>query len=147
MRLSTRARYGVRALLDIAQNSDQGPVPLRDIADRQRLSGHYLENLLVALKLASLVRSSRGTGGGFILTRSPSQIRLDEVMRVLEGPTALVECVDHPEMCPVSRSCAAHTIWEEASNALIKVLQSRTLQDLVDIQKSTGSNSTVDRGQ
>lgn len=140
MRLSTRAEYGLRALLDIAQNSDQGPVLLRDIAGRQRLSKHYLENLLVVLKLASLIRSNRGAGGGFVLARPPSRIRLDEVVRVLEGPIALVECVDDPEICSISRSCVAHKIWIEASNALITVLQSRTLQDLMDMQKSISNN-------
>lgn len=140
MKLSTRAKYGMRALLDIAQNSGQGPVLLKDIAGRQGISKHYLENLLVVLRLASLVKSSRGARGGFVLARPPSQIRLDEVIHVLEGSTSLVECVDNPAMCSISHSCVTYKVWKEASGALTSVLRSKTLQDLVDIQESTSSN-------
>lgn len=135
MKLSTRAKYGLRALLDIAQNSNKGPVLLRDIAGRQGLSKHYLENLLVTLKLASLVRSNRGARGGFVLARPPTQIRLDEAVRVLEGSTTLVECVDVPEMCSISGSCVTRRVWEEASRAFTDVLHSKTLQDLMDMEE------------
>ncbi|HUS04507.1 MAG TPA: Rrf2 family transcriptional regulator [Dehalococcoidia bacterium] len=114
MRLSTRTRYGVRALLDMAQHSDNGPVLLKDIAERQRISKDYLEHILIPLKVAGLVRTTRGVQGGFTIAKPATQIRLDEVVQILERRLALVECVDDPKSYPYSDVCAPpHSLAED----------------------------------
>ena len=128
----------MRALLDIAQHSGEGPVLLKHIAKRQGITPNYLEQILVSLKAAGLIRSIRGARGGFILARSSSEIRLDEVIRVLEGKIVLVECVDNPEVCPRVDFCATRDLWGEMVKGISQVLQSTTLQDLVERQKTKG---------
>lgn len=134
MKLSTRTRYGVRALLDIAQHNDEGLVLLKDIAKRQGISKDYLEHILIPLKVAGLVRTSRGAQGGFVIAKPPTQIRLYEVVQVLERKVALVACVDDPEAYPYSDTCAPHALWREITEAISHVLKSTTLQDLMERQ-------------
>ncbi len=134
MRLSTRTRYGVRALLDIAQHSDKGPVLLKDIAERQRISKDYLEHILIPLKVAGLVRTTRGVQGGFTIAKSATQIRLDEVVQILERRLALVKCVDDPKSYPYSDVCAPHILWQRITEAINQVLKSTTLLDLMERQ-------------
>lgn len=136
MRLSTRTRYGIRALLDIALHGTAGPVSLKEVAERQGVSEKYLEQVLLTLKGAGLVRSVRGARGGFVLNRRPADIRLGEVVDLLEGPIGLTECVLDREFCPRSELCAARDLWVEASAALQKVLGSLTLEDLVRRQRA-----------
>ena len=93
MKLSTRGRYGVRAMLELALNNGKGPVPLRDLALRQEISAKYLEQLLIPLKGAGLVKSVRGARGGYMLALEPARISLYDIVRSLEGPLAPVECV------------------------------------------------------
>lgn len=138
MKLSTKARYGVRALLDIAQHNHEGPVLLRDIAKRQEISRNYLEQILILLKAAGLVRSERGNRGGFILAKGPSEIRLDQAVQVLEGKISLVECADDPKVCPRTLFCPTHELWGEVTAAMSQVLKSKTLQDLLEMQKQKG---------
>lgn len=135
MKLSTRARYGTRALLDLALHNEEGPVLLRDIAQRQRISPPYLGHLLTPLVAAGIIRSTRGARGGVWLAKSPRGIKLSEVVRLLEGPIAPVECVNDPEYCPRSDFCATRDIWGELNEAMNGVLESTTLQDLVERQK------------
>jgi len=135
MKLSTRARYGTRALLDLALHNEEGPVLLRDIAQRQQISPPYLGHLLTPLVAAGIIRSTRGARGGVWLAKSPQEIKLSEVVRLLEGPIAPVECVNDPEYCPRSDFCATRDIWGELNEAMNGVLESTTLQDLVERQK------------
>jgi Rrf2 family protein len=135
MKVSTRARYALRAMMDLAMHNDAGPVLVKNIAGRQRISGHYLEQILISLKVAGLVSSVRGAGGGFSLSRHPSQIRLSEIMQVVEGTMAPVGCVDVPEKYPRSSFCAARDVWVEVKKAVDGVLESFTLQDIVDRQR------------
>ena len=96
MKLSSKSRYGTRALLDLALQGNGKPVPLRDIAQRQQISLPYLEQLIAPLKAGGLIRSIRGTGGGILLARDAAEIKLSEVISLLDGPTVLVDCVnDH----------------------------------------------------
>jgi len=134
MKLSTRTRYGVRALLDIAQHGSESPVLLKDTARRQEISKDYLEHILIPLKVAGLVRTSRGAQGGFVITKPPTQIRLYEVVQILEGKVALVECVDDPKAYPYSDTCVPHALWQEITEAISQVLKSTTLQDLMERQ-------------
>ena len=131
MKLSTKARYGVRAMLILALDYGKGAVPLRSVADRQSVSVKYLEHLMVALKSAGLVRSVRGTHGGYCLARPPGQVDLREVVRALEGSIALVDCVDDPGVCDRSDGCAARDVWKRMEQAVSDVLCSTTLEDLV----------------
>jgi len=135
MKLSTKARYGVRAMFSLALNYGKGAVPLKAVAEQQEISEKYLEHLMGSLRSAGLVRSVRGTHGGYILAKSPFQIKLDEVVRVLEGPIVSVECVDDPSLCRRVRFCVTRDIWGQVKEAMEAVLESTTLQDLVERQK------------
>ena len=135
MKLSTRARYGTRALLYLAINKGKGPIPLRDVARREQISLHYLEHLITPLIAGGILRSTRGARGGISLARPPDEIRLSEVVQLLEGSTALVECLNNPEVCTRSELCVPRDIWGELKQAIDGVLESTTLQDLVERQK------------
>jgi len=136
MKLSTRTRYGTRALLDLALHQDESPVSLKDIAERQQFSLQYLEHLITPLIAAGIVRSIRGPKGGVALAKPPNQITLSQIMKLLEGSTTLVECVDNPKLCSRSDSCATRDIWDEMNKAMNGVMESTTLQDLVERQKN-----------
>ncbi len=113
MKLSTRAQYGTRALLDLALHKGEGPVLLRDIAQRQQISPMYLEHLITPLVAAGIIRSTRGARGGVWLAKSPQEIKLSEVIGLLEGSIAPVECVSDPKYCSRSELCVTRDIWSE----------------------------------
>lgn len=136
MKLSTRGRYGTRVLLDLAMHRDNGLVLLKDVAQRQDISLRYLEHIITPLVTAGIVRSTRGAKGGVFLAKSPEKVRLIEVIQLLEGSTAPVECVDSPDRCSRSRTCAARDIWGEVKIAIDRILETTTLQDLVEKQKA-----------
>jgi len=138
MKLSTKGRYGTRALLDLALHYQEGPIPLKDIAHRQQISLPYLEHLIAPLIEGGIVRSTRGVGGGVSLAKSPDEIKLSEVIELLENSIALVKCVDNPKVCNRSEFCVTRDIWSELKAAMNGVLQSTTLQDLVERQKGKG---------
>ncbi len=131
MRLSSKGRYSMRAMLDLAVHFGQGLIQLKDISARQQISKRYLEQLFIPLRKAGLVRSRRGAHGGFRLAKPPTEIRLAEIIRVSEGPLAPTRCVDEPKLCPQSDACVTRNIWAEIGRAISKVLESTTLQDLV----------------
>ena len=136
MKLSARARYGTRALLDLAIHSNDGPVSLKNIAQRQQISLSYLEHLITPLIATGIVKSIRGARGGIWLAKPPQQIRLSEVIQLLEGSIAPVECVNNPEVCTRSESCVTRDVWSELERVITGVLYAVTLQDLVERQKS-----------
>jgi Rrf2 family cysteine metabolism transcriptional repressor len=135
VKLSTRARYGTRALLDLAQHQGNEPVQLKDIASRQNISLHYLEHIITPLVGAGIVRSTRGAHGGLQLVRQPQEIKLSEVVQLLEGDTIPVECVSNPESCARSDLCVTREVWGEMKKAMDVTLNSITLQDLMERQK------------
>ena len=143
MKLSTRARYGTRALLDLALNGERGPILLKDIAERQQISVRYLEQLITPLIAGGMVRSTRGPRGGVSLARSPGDIRLGEVIQLLEGSIALADCIEHPEVCNRSEKCATRDVWSELGDAMNKLLESMTLQDLLEKQKAKDGNEEI----
>ena len=136
MKFSTRARYGTRALLDIALQAAKGPVLLKDIARRQQISPTYLEHIITPLIAAGILRSTRGPRGGVWLAKNPQEIKLSEVITLLEGSIAPVECINDPTYCSRSCSCATRDIWDELNKAMNGILESTTLQDLVERQKN-----------
>ena len=135
MKLSTRARYGTRALLDMAQHAGEKPVRLKDIAGRQNISLHYLEHIITPLVGAGIIRSIRGARGGLRLTRHPKDVKLSEVIQLLEGTITPVDCILHPESCDRADLCVTRDIWCEMKKAIDTTLDSVTLQDLVEKQK------------
>ena len=134
MKLSTRARYGTRMLLDLALQPGK-PVALKDIAQRQQISLPYLERLIAPLIGRHIIRSARGVRGGVWLARPPEEITLSEVVQLLEGSITPAECVDNPGVCMRSKFCVTRDIWGELKQAMEGVLGSTTLQDLVERQK------------
>lgn len=139
MRLSTRGRYGVRAMLDIALCGGPSPVSLKKMASRQDISADYLEQLLRRLRKAGLVTSVRGPRGGFRLGRSPDQILIWDIVSTLEDPLAPVVCVDSvmgqgdgEAPCQRMSGCATHYMWEGLARTIRAFLESKTLQDLAD---------------
>ena len=140
-KLSTKGRYGLRAMIDLAQAYGEGPVLVRSVADRQEVSSKYLHALLGTLKSAGLVRSVRGSGGGYALARHPSEVRLTEIVEALEGPLSVVDCVADEALCRRSASCAVRDVWLTVSEAVTDVLSSLTLEELVERQRAKEAGS------
>ena len=139
MKLSTRTRYGVRALLELAMSGNKGPLQLKIIAQRQDISVKYLEQLMVVLKAAGFVRSIRGSKGGYMLAKTPDQIELIDVFHCLEGTVTTVECVDNKDYCARVEDCVARDLWGKVQKAIEDVLKSMTLQDLSNRPKEKGA--------
>ena len=131
MKISTKGRYALRLMLDIALHSHGAAVPLRDVAQRQEISDKYLEQIVTR---AGLVRSVRGAGGGYLLTREPEGYTVGEILRVLEGNLAPVSCVDQDDTCRCGRTdrCVTVEVWREIQAAVSSVVDRMTLADLVD---------------
>jgi Rrf2 family protein len=142
MKLSTRSRYGIRALIDIALNSDGKPVLLRDVARRQMISTMYLEHLITPLISAGIIRTTRGAKGGVWLAKEPREITLTEIIQLLEGSMAPVECVDDSNYCSRCDSCITRNVWIDLKNAMTKVLNSTTLEDLAEREKQRISEAS-----
>ena len=133
IKLSTKGRYGTRLMLNLAlhYNAGQEPVILKNVSKEEDISIRYLEQIIIPLKLSKLVKSIRGAGGGYILTLPPSKIRMIEIIEALEGPIALVDCVDDLDHCERSPNCATYEVWKEATDLLKDYFSKTTLQDLV----------------
>jgi Rrf2 family transcriptional regulator, cysteine metabolism repressor len=132
MKLSTRGRYGVRLMLDLALRQGNGPVLLREIAQRQEISEKYLWQLINPLKAAGLIKSIRGAHGGYLLAKKPEEVNLKQILSVLEGPLCLVDCVEQPSACDRSPSCIAHDVWAGAAQGIVTVLEAMTLDKMVE---------------
>ena len=131
MKLSSRARYGTRMMLDMAQHYDEGPVRIGDIAKRQDISVKYLEQLVIPLKKANYVKSVRGPKGGHMLARLPEEITVGEIVKVLEGGINLSDCIENPCICNKSSTCLTRGLWEEATKAMYEKLNSVTLSEMI----------------
>jgi len=142
MKLSTRGRYGLRALLDLAVHQGEGMVLLKDVARRQEFSLPYLEHLITPLIAAGLVKSTRGARGGVLLVRPPAEVTLTEVVLLLEGSIAPADCVNDPKVCSRSASCVTRDVWIQIKDAMTQVLDSTTLQDLVERQRQKEQTET-----
>ncbi|MBU4128783.1 Rrf2 family transcriptional regulator [bacterium] len=135
MRLSTKGRYGVRAMFDLALRYGQGPIPLKDVSQRQEISVNYLEQLFVHLRRNGLVEGTRGPKGGFFLTKKPGRIKIGDVIRAIEGPISLVYCVDPEERkkeCHRADTCITRLLWKRTSEKLAESLDAVTLEDLCE---------------
>ena len=134
MKLSTRSRYGVRALLDLALHQDDGkPVPLKEVAKRQNVSERYLENIMTTLASAGIVKGKKGRQGGFLLSKAPANIRVGDVIAVTEGGLSPVACVDDPDECDRSEICVTRDIWKKLKTSITETLNSVTLADMAEM--------------
>jgi len=132
MRISTKIRYGARAMLELASHYGEGPIELKEIAKTESISLKYLEQLINPLRAAGLVKSIRGSKGGYALAKPPSEICLYDVVEVLEGPLNLLECLRDAKACQKIPSCVTRDIWKEVSEAISKIFYSVTLEDMVN---------------
>ncbi|MBM7623233.1 RrF2 family transcriptional regulator [Sporohalobacter salinus] len=133
MKLSTKGRYGVRAMVDLALHcNEKGATPLHSIAERQNISEHYLEQLIATLRKAGLVNSVRGAHGGYLLAKDPGEITVKDIIQTLEGPIAPSECVaeESENNCENIDDCITRLIWKKLQNTINEVLSSITLEDL-----------------
>jgi Rrf2 family iron-sulfur cluster assembly transcriptional regulator len=135
IRLSTKGRYGTRLMVSLAQYYHNGreSIILKKISDDEEISIRYLEQIIIPLKIARLVKSIRGAGGGYILARHPSDIKLREILSALEGSCCLVECVDDEDYCDKIEECATYEIWKNASALLKDYFENTTLEDLLKV--------------
>ncbi|ERI90341.1 putative HTH-type transcriptional regulator IscR [Clostridiales bacterium oral taxon 876 str. F0540] len=138
MKLSTKGRYGVKAMVDLAIHYGGEPVSIKSISERQNISEYYLEQLFSPLRKAELIRSIRGAQGGYVLSRSPKDITIAEIMEVLEGPIEISNCLDD-KSCNNVDCCATRLLWARIKNSIDSVTKSTTLQDILDDYKGMKS--------
>lgn len=136
MKLSTRGRYSTRMLLELANRYNQGPVLLKDISQSQDISLKYLGQLIIPLKIAGLIKSTRGSHGGYFLAKPPKNIKLIEILSAVEDSISLTECIESPDICYRSGHCAAREVWESASRQFKEMLDSISLEDMLKSQKA-----------
>jgi Rrf2 family cysteine metabolism transcriptional repressor len=141
MKLSTKGRYAARAMLELALNYNRDPVSVKEIAERQKISERYLENILNMLLRAGLVVSTRGKNGGFSLSREPENIDLGEIITTVEGSLAPVDCVVDSSNCDRVSICVTYEIWRKLEDAMMNILSSTTLKDMIDIYNRKNSIS------
>ncbi|MCR4434372.1 MAG: Rrf2 family transcriptional regulator [Clostridiales bacterium] len=143
MRLSTKGRYGIKAMLDLAIHNSEGYITLKSIAQRQEISENYLEQLFASLKKADLVKSTRGSHGGYILAKSPNDITVGSILRALEGSLAPVACVDEDvqEKCTRSDTCVAKIIWEKIRDSVNDAVDSITIGSILEEYDNNSKSS------
>ncbi|MGA2315590.1 MAG: Rrf2 family transcriptional regulator [Thermodesulfobacteriota bacterium] len=132
MKISTKIRYGARAMLELASHYGEGPIELKEIAKKENISLKYLEQVINPLRGAGLVKSVRGSKGGYSLAKPPSEICLYDVVETLEGPLNLLECLRDVKVCQKVPFCVTRDIWKEVSEAISKIFYSVTLEDMVN---------------
>ncbi|CUH97414.1 hypothetical protein P22_3544 [Propionispora sp. 2/2-37] len=144
MKLSTKGRYGVAAMYDLALHYGEGPIPLKSVASRQEISEHYLEQLMGILRKAGYVQSIRGAQGGYILTQDPEQISVGDIIRIMEGPIAPVDCLltdtGDNQYCDRAGRCVTRGVWARVRDSIAEVLDSISLADLCRKAKLEGDD-------
>ena len=134
MKLSTKGRYGVKAMVDLAINYGSEPVSIKTISKRQNISEYYLEQLFSPLRKANLITSIRGAQGGYVLSKKPEDITIADIMNVVEGPIEISDCVDNTK-CDNVECCATRLLWTKIKTSIDEVMSSVTLQDIVNDYK------------
>lgn len=133
MKLSTKGEYGLRAMFELAQYYGEGPIPLKQIAERQSISEPYLEQLFGNLRRAGLVESTRGAQGGYRLAKKPEDIYVGDIIRTLEGPIGPMDCVyEEINTCDRAGGCVTKIVWEKVRDSITQVLDSITLANMCD---------------
>ena len=141
MKISTKGRYALRLMLDLAENGRESYVALKDIAERQRISKKYLEQIVPMLNKSGLLRTNRGYQGGYMLAKSPDSLSVVEILRVTEGSLAPVSCLDDTvNMCERSPRCITLPLWEGLYKVVNDYLDNITLQELIDNYNQTAGD-------
>ena len=140
MKLSTKGRYGVKAMVELAINYGGAPLSIKTISQSQNISEYYLEQLFSPLRKAKLITSIRGAQGGYVLSREPKDITVAEIMYVLEGPIEIAECIDGVS-CDNLDCCATRLLWAKIKNSIDDVMKSVTLQDIVNDYERIKTNN------
>ncbi len=135
MRISTRSRYGIRLMIEIAEKFGKGNVLLKEVAESQDISEKYLSQIVIPLRRAGLIIGSRGIHGGYTLAKPPGEITVKEVIEVLEGDLAVIDCITNSRLCEKSGKCASIELWNMLSKNITDFLNSLTLNDLLKIKR------------
>ena len=143
MKISTKGRYGLRILIDLATHDPVKPRLIRDIAQSQQISEKYISRLVIALRQAKLIRSVRGVKGGFHLAKSPDEITLLEIMETMEGPISVVDCVQFPEKCKRQHLCPARSIWTELNDGIRELTKKITLDDILNAYRRQNAENGI----
>lgn len=131
MKISTRSRYGTRLIIELAMRYKQGPVFLKEISRSQEISLKYLGQIVIRLKKAGIISSTRGAHGGYYLAKHPQKIRLSHIVEALDGPFILVKCLEGNKKCDRIEICLTRRAWEEVNRRFYNILESITIQDLL----------------
>lgn len=138
MKISTKGRYALRLLVDLAQHQGEGFIALKDIAARQEISKKYLEQIVPTLNHADILLTNRGFQGGYQLAKSPDSYTVGQILRMTEGSLSPVSCLDQdPNLCPRSSDCITLPVWKGLSKVINEYLDSITLQDIIDMNNSS----------
>ncbi|MCC3867188.1 MULTISPECIES: RrF2 family transcriptional regulator [Terrisporobacter] len=132
MKLSTKGKYGLKAIFELSLHVNEGPMPLNMIASKQKIPEQYLEQIFSTLKKSKLITSVRGAQGGYLLNKAPDEVTVGDVLAILEGPVALSQCIIDEGVCENSNDCSTKLVWEKLKKGIEDVLNSITLQDMVD---------------
>lgn len=143
IKLSTKGRYGTRLMLNLARHYYNGndSIILKNVANEEDISIRYLEQIIIPLKISRLVKSVRGAGGGYALARTPTEIKLSEILHSLEGSCCLVDCVEDDNYCDRIAECASYEVWKKSSQMLKDYFDKTTLQDLMKIWKKKNTEA------
>ena len=134
MKISTKGRYALRLMLDLASHRTGEPIRLKDVAKRQEISDKYLEQIISSLHKAGYVKSIRGSMGGYILSREPEQYTVGMILRLTEGSLTPVECLEDPGFCDREQDCVTRILWKKVEDAINSVVDHVTLEDLLSWQ-------------
>ena len=144
MKISTKGRYALRMLVDLAEHQNCGFVALKDIADRQNISKKYLEQIIPIFHKSDILKTTRGSQGGYMLSRTPDKYTVGEILRLTEGNLAPVEFIDrNPVGCERSGECATLPVWQGLNRVINEYLDSITLQDILDQQRDRYTNDYI----
>ena len=143
MKISTKGRYGLRILVDLATHDPEKPRLIRDIAQSQQISEKYISRLVIDLRRAHLIRSVRGVNGGFHLAKRPEEITLLEILETMEGPISVVDCVRSPEKCKRQHLCPARDIWTELNNGIRQLTKKITLEDILNTYRKQNAEHGI----
>jgi Rrf2 family protein len=135
MKISTRSRYGLRLMFDLALNYEKGPIQLNEISKRQEISEKYLSQLVIQLRLAGLINSVRGSKGGYYLAKSPDQISIKDIVEPLEGSMNIIDCIDENNDCGRKDHCITIEVWKILSNKINETLAGIKLSTLLEWDK------------
>lgn len=147
LRLSTKSQYGVRAMFEIANGYQTGPVTIKEISEKQSVSVAYLEQILNTLRKAEIIKSVKGPGGGYVLNKAPDNISIGAILRELDGPVAITSCLDPTEGCMRIDGCVTHLLWKSLGEKIEAFLDNMTLQDLIEGQPQVKTNRKKNKSE